>query len=119
MGRVGAFFDVDKTILAENSATLYLRALYERDEVDLRTVPTIRELLEHAEELAREEARRTAQRMPSFPETEQAAERMAQAIVAKLLHRPLQRLRAEAEEGRAPYYADAVREIFGLSKEDE
>ncbi len=38
MGRVGAFFDVDKTILAENSATLYLRALYERGEVDLRTV---------------------------------------------------------------------------------
>lgn len=38
MGRVAAFFDVDKTILAENSAALYLRALYERGEVDLRTV---------------------------------------------------------------------------------
>ena len=32
--RVGAFFDVDKTILAENSMTLYLKALYERGEVD-------------------------------------------------------------------------------------
>ncbi len=93
--------------------------LYERWRAGLDAVPTIRELLKHAEELAREEARRTAQRMPSFPETEQAAERMAQAIVAKLLHRPIERLRAEAEEGRAPYYADAVREIFGLSKEDE
>ena len=38
MTRVGAFFDVDKTILAENSAALYLRALYERGEVDARTV---------------------------------------------------------------------------------
>ncbi len=36
--RVGAFFDVDKTILAENSGTLYLRSLYERGEVDGRFV---------------------------------------------------------------------------------
>jgi len=36
--RVGAFFDVDKTILAENSATLYLKALYQRGEVDGRFV---------------------------------------------------------------------------------
>ena len=34
--RVGAFFDVDKTILSQNSGTLYLRALYERGEVDGR-----------------------------------------------------------------------------------
>ena len=33
MTRVGAFFDVDKTILAENSAALYLRALYELAEM--------------------------------------------------------------------------------------
>ncbi len=31
---VGAFFDVDKTILAESSATLYLKALYQRGEID-------------------------------------------------------------------------------------
>jgi hypothetical protein len=30
--RVGAFFDVDKTILSENSGTLYLKALYDRGE---------------------------------------------------------------------------------------
>ena len=36
--RVGAFFDVDKTILAENSGTLYLRALYDRGEVDWPTL---------------------------------------------------------------------------------
>lgn len=34
--RVGAFFDVDKTILSENSATLYLKALYLRGEIDWR-----------------------------------------------------------------------------------
>jgi putative phosphoserine phosphatase/1-acylglycerol-3-phosphate O-acyltransferase len=31
--RVGAFFDMDKTILSENSATLYMKYRYERGEV--------------------------------------------------------------------------------------
>jgi HAD superfamily hydrolase (TIGR01490 family) len=35
---VGAFFDVDKTILAENSGTAYLKVLYERGEIDWKTV---------------------------------------------------------------------------------
>lgn len=34
--RIGAFFDVDKTILSENSATLYVRAMYQRGEIDSR-----------------------------------------------------------------------------------
>jgi HAD superfamily hydrolase (TIGR01490 family) len=37
-GRAAAFFDVDKTILAENSGTLYLRALWDRGEVGLGTL---------------------------------------------------------------------------------
>ena len=36
--RVGAFFDVDKTIISENSGSLYLRALYERGEIDWLTL---------------------------------------------------------------------------------
>ena len=36
--RIGAFFDVDKTILADNSGTLYLRALWDRGEVDWQTL---------------------------------------------------------------------------------
>ena len=38
LGRIGAFFDVDKTILATNSGKLYLRELYDRGEMDGRTV---------------------------------------------------------------------------------
>ncbi len=34
---IGAFFDVDKTILAENSGTAYLKVLYQRGEIDWRT----------------------------------------------------------------------------------
>jgi HAD superfamily hydrolase (TIGR01490 family) len=36
--RIAAFFDVDKTILSENSGTLYFRALYDRGEVDWKTL---------------------------------------------------------------------------------
>lgn len=36
--RIGAFFDVDKTILAENSGALYFRALWDRGEVDWQTL---------------------------------------------------------------------------------
>jgi HAD superfamily hydrolase (TIGR01490 family) len=37
-GSVAAFFDVDKTILAENSGTAYLKTLYERGEIDWKAV---------------------------------------------------------------------------------
>ena len=37
-GQIAAFFDVDKTILSENSGTLYLKALYDRGEIDWKTV---------------------------------------------------------------------------------
>ena len=36
--RIGAFFDVDKTILAENSGALYFRALWDRGEIDWQTL---------------------------------------------------------------------------------
>jgi HAD superfamily hydrolase (TIGR01490 family) len=36
--KVGAFFDVDKTLISENSGTLYLRALYERGDIRWTTV---------------------------------------------------------------------------------
>ena len=85
----------------------------------LDAVPTIRELLDQAQGLARDEARRAAKRLQGAPDGEQEVERMAQAIVAKLLHGPLTRLRREAEEGRGLYYALAVRELFGLSEEED
>jgi HAD superfamily hydrolase (TIGR01490 family) len=35
---IGAFFDVDKTILSENSGALYFKVLYDRGEMDTRTM---------------------------------------------------------------------------------
>ena len=34
--RIGAFFDMDKTLLSENSATLYMRYRYQRGEMSKR-----------------------------------------------------------------------------------
>ncbi len=93
---------------------------FERWQAGRRAVPTIRQLREHARGLALAEAKRTLARLPEASEQTRAGiERMAEAIVAKLLHRPLDQLRAEAADGETSYYAEAVREIFGLEEEEE
>lgn len=95
------------------------RARFARWQAALPLVPTIRELHELALRLAREEARRSASRLgATSEEMREALDRLADAIAAKILHRPLQRLRSEAEDGSA-YYAEAVRHLFGLEEEEE
>jgi glutamyl-tRNA reductase len=86
---------------------------YERWRAALPLVPTIRRLRarvlgEVAQELERD----------GSPEESEARERLAQAISARILHRPLQRLRREAEEGAGSYYAEAVRRLFALDEEE-
>ena len=81
--------------------------------------PTIRELHARLDALALGEVRQTVSRMGAASEAvEPELERLAQAIVAKILHRPLEQLRREASSGAAPYHADALRELFGLEEED-
>ena len=84
----------------------------ERWRARLGVTPTIKDLVERVESLARAEAQRRASGLSS--ELEAALERATASIVAKLLHRPLERLRSEAEEGGGVYYAEAVRDLFGL-----
>jgi len=93
---------------------------FERWQAGLRAVPTIRNLVARTREIARREAQRTLVRMPdTSDETRDALERMADAIVAKLLHRPLDQLRNEAADQGPAYYAEAIREIFGLEEDEE
>jgi glutamyl-tRNA reductase len=93
---------------------------FERWRLALPMVPTIRQLRERVEALARSEVHRTAARRGDVsPEALAALDRMAEAVAAKILHRPLERLRAEAEEGAGSYYADAVRQLFGLQEDEE
>ena len=85
----------------------------------LPLVPTIRKLVQYANELARSEARRAASGATGSEASLEVLERMAERIVAKLLHQPLRRLRAESELAGGLYYADAARRLFGLELEDD
>jgi glutamyl-tRNA reductase len=66
-------------------------------------VPTARELRAWLERVARGELERGGD-----------PELIAHSLVAKLLHRPLERLRREADQGSSLYYAQALRDLFGL-----
>jgi glutamyl-tRNA reductase len=82
---------------------------------------TIRELRARLDSLALEEVQHAVSRLGTAGEGAALApelERLAQAIVAKVLHRPLEQLRREAADGATPYYAEALRELFGLEEED-
>ncbi len=93
---------------------------FERWRAGLVAVPLIKALRERGEALVEQELRRAESALdPADLEARRGLERLAGALVARMLHEPLTRLRAEAEEGNAPYYADAIAEIFGLVEEDE
>ncbi len=112
-GQRGAALEEALAILASE------RDRFEVWRAQLPLVPTIRQLVRYASELARSEARRAASGVTGSEASPEALERMAERIVAKLLHQPLQRLRAESELGAGLYYADAVRRLFGLELEDD
>ena len=86
---------------------------YERWLAALPLVPAIRLLRERVRERIEEDLSRSTRL--------DAAERgrAAQAMTAKLLHRPLERLRREAAEGSGPYYAEAALRLFGLDGEGD
>jgi len=106
-------------IIGEEEAA-YLAWLAERE-----VTPTLVELRRRAEAVAAAEVQRTLRRMHSHsrangtgePAEEQMAqevERLAQRIVAKLLHAPTVRLKAHAADGEGAVYAEVVEELFGM-----
>jgi glutamyl-tRNA reductase len=100
--------------IANQEADRYLRWL-----AVLPHAPAIRDLRARLEAQARDEVHLAVSRLgaagaAAAPELE----RLGQALVAKLLHHPLEQLRLEAERGGAPYYAEALRALFGLEEEE-
>jgi glutamyl-tRNA reductase len=83
---------------------------YERWRAGLPLVPTIRRLRERVEAQVREELARGGAPEP---------ERLAEAIMSRILHEPLERLRRETEEGSGAYYAEALQALFGLEEEGD
>jgi glutamyl-tRNA reductase len=81
----------------------------------LDVVPLITGLHQRAEEIRRAELEKTLRRLPNLSEEERGRiEAMTAAIVKKLLHAPITRLRAEPDGRR---FSEPLRELFGLSQQ--
>ncbi len=80
----------------------------------LHVVPLIRELRDGAERIRRHELSRALGRMDLSPEEAAAVERMSHALVNKLLHGPIQEIKALAEAGSPPESAEVRRRLLAL-----
>jgi len=80
----------------------------------LRAVPTIRHLRARGEAVRQGELERFLRRNNLGPEQREALEALTRAIVNKLLHAPVSRLRAEAETEEGLAYLEAARVLFAL-----
>jgi glutamyl-tRNA reductase len=74
----------------------------------LHVVPMIQELRDGAEQIRRHELARALKRMDLSPEEAASVERMSYSLVNKLLHGPIQEIKARAEAG-APLESSEVR----------
>jgi glutamyl-tRNA reductase len=81
----------------------------------LHVVPLIKELRDGAERIRRHEVARTLKGLGLSPEEAGAVEKMSHALVNKLLHGPIQELKALAEVGAPLESAEVRRHILALS----
>ncbi|HEX5713090.1 MAG TPA: glutamyl-tRNA reductase [Solirubrobacterales bacterium] len=81
-------------------------------------VPTISALREHADEVVRRVLAENEGRWESLSAADrERMEKMAGAIVSRLLHDPTLRIRRSSCSGEAYYFITALRELFGLDVE--
>jgi glutamyl-tRNA reductase len=84
---------------------------------DVEVIPTIVSLRERLEAIRVGEVKRTLARLPAAtPETREALEAMSTAIVNKILHAPITKLRESSREGSPRSWLDLVHELFGLGR---
>lgn len=97
------------SILAEEQAA-YLEYISTLD-----LLPLIKDLHEQAESIRQTELEKTLRRLPDLSDVERKRiEALTEALVNKLLHAPITRLRAEAQCPRVADYAFVARSLFGL-----
>ncbi|HLF27461.1 MAG TPA: glutamyl-tRNA reductase [Anaerolineae bacterium] len=83
----------------------------------IEVMPVIADLRQQAETIRQRELERTLSHLADLdPQTRERIERLSRALVNQLLHEPTLRLRAEASNGHAAAYAEAVRYLFGLER---
>ena len=102
--------------IVDSEVQIFTRVLRGRS-----VAPVLAALRQKGDQVARDEAQRTLQRIGAALTEDQSrsVEAMAQAIVKKLLHEPTVRLRAAAEAQEASVLADAAGELFGLATTGE
>jgi glutamyl-tRNA reductase len=100
-----------EAMIGEDLAVLKLKMM----ELSLR--PIIGGLWRKAAAIRGEVLQRTRARLPHLDEQSWAqVEDLATSLVARLLHDPATRLRAEAGNGHAAAYAEALRQLFGVAE---
>ena len=84
---------------------------------DVEVVPTIVSLRERLEAIRRGELDKALARLPdATPETRQVLEALSQAIVNKVLHPPIEKLRDSSRAGHGRTWIEVVSEVFGLRR---
>jgi glutamyl-tRNA reductase len=80
----------------------------------LHVVPLIQELRDGAEQIRRHELARVLSRMELSPEEAASVERMSYSLVNKLLHGPIQEIKARAEAGSPLESSEVRRRLMAL-----
>ncbi len=84
---------------------------------DVEVIPTIVSLRERLEEIRLGELRKALARLADAPpETRQALEALSSAIVNKILHAPITKLRESSRAGAHRTWLELVHELFGLTR---
>ena len=84
---------------------------------DIEVIPTIVSLRERLEEIRLGELRKALARLADAPpETRQALEALSSAIVNKILHAPITKLRESSRAGAHRTWLELVHELFGLTR---
>jgi len=83
----------------------------------LRAVPTIRHLRDRAEEIRLRELAKTFGRLTLAEDQQAAVDALTKAIVNKILHAPVSRLKREAEREEGIVYLQTARVLFELDDE--
>jgi glutamyl-tRNA reductase len=80
----------------------------------LHVVPLIQELRDGAEQIRRHELARALRKMELSPEEQADVERMSHSLVNKLLHGPIQEIKAHAEAGSPLESSEVRRRLMAL-----
>jgi glutamyl-tRNA reductase len=84
---------------------------------DAEVIPTIVSLRARLEDIRLGEVRKTLARLPDAgPETLAAIEALSTAMVNKILHAPITKLRESSRAGASRSWLELVHELFGLGR---